>query len=83
MLQQISDQDAGQLFCISISDFELHGEASLVQMQMQVCQLDLPGRSKLSPGLQESLPELVPLKILFGNPEKTSPNVRAHLLKQG
>lgn len=27
---------------------------------------------------QASLPELVPLKILFGNPEKTSPDVRDH-----
>lgn len=25
---------------------------------------------------QASLPELIPLKILFGNPEKTSPDVR-------
>ncbi len=47
MLQQISAQDAGQLFCISSSDFELHGEASLAQLQMQMCQLDLPGRSEL------------------------------------
>lgn len=27
------------------------------------------------PFMQASLPELVPLKILFGNPEKTSPDV--------
>lgn len=29
--------------------------------------------------VQASLPELIPLKILFGNPEKTSPNVRKHV----
>ncbi len=34
VLQQISEQDAGQLFCISSSQFELHGEASQVQMHV-------------------------------------------------
>ncbi|KAL3157431.1 hypothetical protein ABBQ32_011901 [Trebouxia sp. C0010 RCD-2024] len=34
-----------------------------------------PSTAADSQGYMASLPELIPLKILFGNPEKTSPNV--------
>ena len=39
----------------------------------------IEGHDSIGCSAQASLPELIPLKILFGNPEKTSPNVRKHV----